>query len=100
MFNLHDQGREAASWLFRDSNKTSFQANIKEWGPVRVQAGASRGLPTLTSKYGCYQKLNFSANWTIRGLELKFRTLPKSAVLMSLTGLSRLGWFNRLKKSA
>jgi len=85
--------RARSASVLRDSNKTSFQANYQGVGPVRG-SGGSDVLRTAHSKapsMRCYQKLNFSANWTIRGLELKLRTLPKSAVLMSLTGLSLFG---------
>ena len=75
----------------RGSNKTSTMPKIREQGlEFRDQIEQMPGeLPTLSGHR--HQKLTLSANWTIRGLELKLRTLPKSGVLMSLTGLSRFG---------
>ena len=65
-------------------------AKIRERGQFRDQIEQMPGeLPTQSGHR--HQKLTLRANWTIRGLELKLRTLPKSGVLMSLTGLSRFG---------
>jgi hypothetical protein len=62
-------------------------------GNCRISESGLRPVPCSVrgvSATQAGQNVNFNANWTMRGLELKLSIFPKSAVVISVTGLSRL----------